>query len=43
MTIKPEGFDRMHMRDEKIHRLRSDQGKWKALGIGDDEGETNKD
>jgi hypothetical protein len=31
------------MRDEKTHRLRSDQGKWKALGIGDDVQETKKD
>jgi lysine 2,3-aminomutase len=36
MVIKPEGFDRLHMRDENIHRLRADQGKWKALGIGGD-------
>jgi lysine 2,3-aminomutase len=43
MAIKPEGFDRLHMRDEKTHRLRSDQGKWKALGIGDDAQETKKD
>jgi lysine 2,3-aminomutase len=36
MVIKPEGFDRLHMRDENIHRLRADQSKWKALGIGGD-------
>ena len=43
MAIKPEGFDRLHMRDENTHRLRSDQGKWKALGIGDDAQETKKE
>ena len=43
MVIKPEGFDRLHMRDENTHRLRSDQGKWKALGIGDDAQEKKED
>jgi len=34
MGIKPEGFDRLHMREGVTHRLRGDEGKWKALGIG---------
>jgi len=36
MGIKPEGFDQLHMREGAVHRLRSDQGKWKALGIGEE-------
>lgn len=36
MGIKPEGFDSLHMRESDMHRLRSDKGKWKALGIGED-------
>ncbi|MDD3947926.1 MAG: lysine 2,3-aminomutase [Anaerolineaceae bacterium] len=37
MTIKPEGFDRLHLRGGEQHRLRKDKNKWKALGIGDKE------
>ena len=36
MGIKPEGFDRLHMREGEMHRLRADEKKWKALGVGDD-------
>jgi len=39
MNIKPEGFDKLHMREGEMHRLRSDENKWKALGIGDRESE----
>ncbi len=35
MTIKPEGFDRLHTRGGGLHRLRMDADKWKPLGIGD--------
>lgn len=35
MSIKPEGFDLVHMRNSKQHRLRENPDKWKALGIGD--------
>jgi len=35
MNIKPEGFDRLHIREGGMHRLRADGNKWKALGIGD--------
>ena len=34
MGIKPEGFDNMHIREGETHRLRADNRKWKALGIG---------
>ncbi|MCC6148295.1 MAG: lysine 2,3-aminomutase [Anaerolineaceae bacterium] len=34
MFIKPEGFDELHNREGGMHRLRSDQEKWKPLGIG---------
>ncbi len=36
LSIKPEGFDQLHLRGGKQHRLREDPKKWKALGIGDD-------
>ena len=36
MGIKPEGFDNLHIREGDTHRLRADEGKWKALGIGDE-------
>lgn len=39
MFIKPEGFDELHNRDGGVHRLRSDQDKWKPLGIGSGEKE----
>ncbi len=39
MTIKPEGFDQLHLRGGEQHRLRKDKNKWKALGIGDKEEE----
>ncbi|MFZ3069673.1 MAG: KamA family radical SAM protein, partial [Anaerolineaceae bacterium] len=39
MAIKPEGFDQLHMRGGKQHRLREDPAKWKALGIGDHQDE----
>ena len=35
MFIKPENFDLLHNRGGGQHRLRSDSGKWKPLGIGD--------
>jgi len=35
MGIKPEGFDQLHMRESSMHRLRDNQDKWKALGIGE--------
>jgi len=34
MLIKPQGFDRLHMRGGESHRLRQDSSKWKPLGIG---------
>jgi len=34
--IKPEGFDKLHERGGGIHRLKTDENKWKALGIGSD-------
>jgi len=37
LAIKPEGFDRIHLRGGQMHRLREDQQKWKALGVGEDE------
>lgn len=44
MVIKPEGFDRLHMRGGEQHRLRDNVDKWKPLGIGDgdSEGEEGK-
>jgi lysine 2,3-aminomutase len=36
MLIKPEGFDHLHNRDGRQHRLK-DGKKWKPLGIGDGE------
>jgi len=35
MFIKPEGFDLMHNRGGGQHRLRTNQEKWKPLGIGE--------
>jgi lysine 2,3-aminomutase len=35
--IKPEGFDRLHMREGDTYRLRDNKGKWKVLGISDGE------
>lgn len=35
MTIKPAGFDELHNRGGGVHRLRTDDSKWKPLGIGD--------
>jgi lysine 2,3-aminomutase len=44
MYIKPEGFDRIHLRGGKTHRLRSNSDKWKPLGIGPgDKKEEDKD
>lgn len=37
MFIKPEDFDLLHNRGGGQHRLRSDEHKWKPLGIGDGE------
>ena len=34
--IKPEGFDKLHERGSSSHRLRADNNKWNALGIGPD-------
>jgi lysine 2,3-aminomutase len=42
LAIKPEGFDRIHSRGGQMHRLRTDQQKWKALGVGEDEEEPNQ-
>jgi lysine 2,3-aminomutase len=39
MSIKPEGFDVLHIRGGGAHRLRTDQDKWKPLGIGSGETE----
>jgi len=33
--IKPEGFEELHNRGGGQHRLRTDQDKWKPLGIGE--------
>ncbi len=38
MTIKPEGFDQIHLRGGATHRLREGKEKWKPLGIGSGEG-----
>ena len=35
MFIKPDGFDDLHNRGGGQHRLRTDEDKWKPLGIGD--------
>jgi len=35
MSIKPEGFDRLHERGSGIHRLRENAEKWVPRGIGD--------
>ncbi len=35
MSIKPEGFDQLHKRGDKIHRLRADPEKWLPRGIED--------
>ena len=39
MFIRPQGFDELHNRGGGKHRLRTDEHKWKPLGIGpgDDE------
>ena len=34
LYIKPEGFDKLHERGGGVHRLKADEHKWKALGIG---------
>ena len=34
MTIKPEGFEEVHIRGGGVHRLRTDASKWQPLGIG---------
>ncbi len=34
LFIKPEGFDKLHERGGGVHRLKADENKWKALGIG---------
>jgi lysine 2,3-aminomutase len=34
MFIKPDQFDQLHERGGGSHRLRSDEQKWKPLGIG---------
>jgi len=39
MSIKPEGFDQLHVRGGTQHRLRADSSKWKPLGIGSGEEE----
>ena len=35
LSIKPEGFDRLHERGGGIHRLRENTEKWIPRGIGD--------
>jgi len=42
MFIKPEGFDDLHNRGGGQHRLRADSDKWKPLGIGDGDTESEK-
>jgi len=37
LAIKPAAFDELHQRGGETHRLRSDENKWKALGIGSGE------
>ena len=39
MFIKPQGFDELHNRGGGKHRLRTDEHKWKPLGIGPGENE----
>ncbi len=39
MFIKPEGFDKLHIRGGGSHRLRAGEDKWKPLGIGSGEKE----
>lgn len=34
LAIRPEGFDQLHTRGGKQHRLREKSDKWKPLGIG---------
>ena len=42
MAIKPEGFDHIHDRGGKQHRLQDNVDKWKPLGIGDTEKKKKK-
>lgn len=35
MSLKPEGFDALHIRGGKMHRLRENSEKWIPRGIGD--------
>ena len=35
MSLKPEGFDALHIRGGKMHRLRENTDKWTPHGIGD--------
>ena len=35
MVIEPEGFEQTHLRGGAAHRLRAGTDKWKPLGIGD--------
>jgi lysine 2,3-aminomutase len=35
MSVKPEGFDALHIRGGKMHRLRENAEKWIPRGIGD--------
>ena len=35
MSVKPEGFDTLHIRGGKMHRLRENAEKWIPRGIGD--------
>jgi lysine 2,3-aminomutase len=39
MFIPPQGFDELHSRGDLKHRLRSDENKWRPLGIGSGSGE----
>jgi lysine 2,3-aminomutase len=34
MSVKPEGFDALHIRGGKMHRLRENVEKWIPRGIG---------
>ncbi len=43
MFIKPENFELLHNRGGGQHRLRSDNDKWKPLGIGSGSGAENRE
>lgn len=41
MAIKPAGFDQLHLRGGKMHRLREKTDKWVPRGIGDGKSKEN--